>query len=55
MFDTFEDIKKAINENARRDKNLFDDYFMKYFSEYIDCTDTVNKDFVEIDDDDLPF
>lgn len=37
MFDNFEDIKKAINENARRDENLFYDYFMKYFSEYIDC------------------
>lgn len=55
MFDTFEDIKKAIRDNARRDKNLFDDYFMKYFCEYIECIDTDDDCLVEVEDDDLPF
>lgn len=57
MFDTFEDIKKAINKNARKDRNLFNDYFMKYFSKYIDCTEEISNSFETKNSspDDLPF
>lgn len=54
MFDTFEDIKKAIQDNAKKDRNLFDDYFMKYFSQYIDQDKKVESS-SEFDGVDLPF
>lgn len=57
MFDTFEDIKKAVQDNARKDRNLFDDYFMKYFPQYIDQDEKVEL-YLEsegADSNDLPF
>lgn len=57
MFDTFEDIKKAIQDNARKDRNLFDDYFMRYFSQYVDQDEKVElySESEGADSNDLPF
>ncbi|MEG2876361.1 MAG: hypothetical protein RR895_08910, partial [Hydrogenoanaerobacterium sp.] len=53
MFDTFDDIKRAILDNARKDKSLFDDYFMKYFSQYLDLDNIVGVS--DVDPNDLPY
>ncbi|MEG0823939.1 MAG: TIGR02391 family protein [Erysipelotrichaceae bacterium] len=41
-FETFEDIKKAINRNYKKDKELRIQYFEKYFNKYLEIDSSNN-------------